>query len=167
VILLNRYYLTLTFRKRIVICYRPKLLEWLHIFIIGYQSEKSQLQLHLVNGKKPEITHLRVFGATAFVRIPDSMRRKVDPKAKKTIFVGYDRYTDKVYQVFDLKRKIVERIADVTIEDVMNTNEQILFPLIFEEQEASTKLLEQEDSFEDLSRKDETLTKSSIWTKEK
>lgn len=56
-------------------------------------------------GKKPDVSHLRVFGAKAFVRIPDSMRHKMDPKAKKTIFVGYDRYTDKVYRVFDLEKK--------------------------------------------------------------
>lgn len=76
-----------------------------------------------------------MFGAKAFVRIPDSMRHKMDPKAKRTIFVGYDRYTDKVYRVFDLEKKIVERVADVTIEDVTEATEQVLFPLLFEEQE--------------------------------
>lgn len=68
-------------------------------------------------GKKPEVTHLRVFGAKAFVRIPDSTRHKMDPKAKKIIFVGYDRHTDKIYRVFDFEKKIVERVADVTIEE--------------------------------------------------
>jgi len=79
----------------------------------------------------------------------------MDPKAKKMVFVGYDRHTDKVYRVFDLERKIVERVANVTIDDVTNTNEQVLFPLMFEEQEeASTELLRQEDSSEDLSKQD-------------
>ncbi|KMQ86807.1 retrovirus-related pol polyprotein from transposon tnt 1-94 [Lasius niger] len=45
-------------------------------------------------GKKPDVSHLRVFGAKAFVHIPNSFRRKMDPKAKKTVFVGYDRLTD-------------------------------------------------------------------------
>jgi len=64
---------------------------------------------------------------------------------------GYDHHTDKVYRVFDLERKIVERIANVTIDDVMNTNEQVLFPLMFEQQEeASTELLRQEDSLEQM-----------------
>lgn len=56
-------------------------------------------------GKKPDITHLRVFGAKAFVRIPDSLRHKMDPKARKTIFVGYDRFTNKIYRVFNLEKK--------------------------------------------------------------
>jgi len=108
-------------------------------------------------GKKPEVTHLRVFGATAFVRIPDSRRHKMDPKAKKMVFIGYDCHTDKVYWVFDLERKIVERVADVTIDDVMNTNEQVLFPLMFEDQkETSKELLRQEDSPEDLFKEDDS-----------
>lgn len=69
------------------------------------------------------------------MRIPDSMKRKMDPKVRKTIFIGYDRYIDKVYRVFDLEKKIVERVADVTIEDVTSTMDQVLFPLPFEEQE--------------------------------
>lgn len=69
------------------------------------------------------------------MRVLDSMRRKIDPKAKKTIIVGYDRYTDKIYRVFDLERKIVERVANVTIEDITNTVDQVLFPLPPEEQE--------------------------------
>jgi len=100
---------------------------------------------------------LRVFGATAFVRIPDSRRHKMDPKAKKMVFVGYDRHTDKVYRVFDLERKIVERVADVTIDDVMNTNEQVLFSLMFEDQEETSKeLLRQENSPEDLLKEDDS-----------
>jgi len=73
------------------------------------------------------------------------------------VFIGYDRHIDKVYRIFDLERKIVERVADVTIDDVTNTNEQVLFPLMFEEQEeASTELLRQEDCPEDLSKEDDS-----------
>ena len=38
---------------------------------------------------KPRVDHLRVFGCTAFVKIPDEKRKKLDPKAQKGIFVGY------------------------------------------------------------------------------
>jgi len=86
-------------------------------------------------GKKPNVAHLRVFGAKAFVHIPDSMRRKMDPKARKTIFVGYDRFTDKVYRIYDPEKKIVERVADVVIEDVTDIVDQVLFPLSCEESE--------------------------------
>lgn len=86
-------------------------------------------------GKKPGVSHLRIFGAKAFVRIPDVMRRKMDPKAKKMIFVGYDSYTDKVFKVFNLEKKVVERVSDVEIEDISSELDRVLFPLPAEEEE--------------------------------
>lgn len=84
--------------------------------------------LHILNGLgRNHIAHLRVFGAKAFVRIPDSIRHKMDPKARKTFFIGYDRYTDKVYRVFNPEKKIVKIVADVTIEDVTDTIDQVIF----------------------------------------
>lgn len=71
----------------------------------------------------------------------------MDPKAKKTIFVGYDRYTDKVYRVFDPVRKTVERVADVSVEDVMDTVDQILFPLPSAEQEEDFEELIDQDLY--------------------
>lgn len=40
-------------------------------------------------GKKPSFKHLKVFGSAASVFIPKQHRRKLDAKAKKVIFVGY------------------------------------------------------------------------------
>lgn len=91
-----------------------------------------------------------MFGAKAFVRIPDSMRRKMDPKAKRTIFVGYDRFTDKIYRVYDPEKKTVERVADVIIEDVTDTTDQVLFPLSSEEpEEVFEESTTEESSVED------------------
>lgn len=39
--------------------------------------------------KKPDISHLRVFGSRVFIHIPDATRRKLDAKAVKCIMVGY------------------------------------------------------------------------------
>ena len=44
----------------------------------------------LWSGQKPDIGHLKVFGCEAFVHVPDAKRGKMDSKAKKLIFVGYD-----------------------------------------------------------------------------
>ena len=39
--------------------------------------------------RKPNFSHLKVFGCIAYVHIPDELRSKLDPKAEKCKFVGY------------------------------------------------------------------------------
>lgn len=68
-------------------------------------------------GKKPNVGHLRVFGSPAFVKVPESQRRKLDCKARKTVFVGYDSQTDKHVRVYDRDRRAVDIVSDVTVED--------------------------------------------------
>lgn len=80
-------------------------------------------------GQKLNVSHLRVFGAKAFVHILESMRRKIDSKAKKTVFVGL---TDKIYRVFDPIKKVIERVSDVLIKNTEEVNNQVLFPLSWE-----------------------------------
>ena len=43
--------------------------------------------------KKPNVDHLRVFGCNAYAHITKDERHKLDPKAKKCIFVGYGNET--------------------------------------------------------------------------
>ncbi len=40
-------------------------------------------------GKKPNVPHLKVFGCIAYVHVPDEKISKLNPKAKKCIFIGY------------------------------------------------------------------------------
>ncbi|CAB3980000.1 Hypothetical predicted protein [Paramuricea clavata] len=59
--------------------------------------------------RKPNVSHLRVFGCIAFAHVPDSKRQKLDKKAERLRFVGYCR-TSKGYRLFDeIKRKMVVR----------------------------------------------------------
>jgi hypothetical protein len=39
--------------------------------------------------KKPNVSHLKVFGCIAYVNVPDEKRSKLNPKANKCIFIGY------------------------------------------------------------------------------
>jgi hypothetical protein len=41
-------------------------------------------------GKNPSLSHLRVFGCNAFVHVPKEKRNKLDNKAVKCIFNGYN-----------------------------------------------------------------------------
>jgi hypothetical protein len=40
-------------------------------------------------GKKPNVSHFRVFGCITYVHVPDKKRSKLDPKVKKCIFIRY------------------------------------------------------------------------------
>eukprot|EP00253_Pinus_taeda_P015360 PITA_15360 len=41
------------------------------------------------NGRKPSLSHLRVFGCDAYVHVPKEKRTKLDSKSEKCIFIGY------------------------------------------------------------------------------
>jgi hypothetical protein len=43
----------------------------------------------MFTGKKPEVSHLKIFGCPVFVHIPKEKRTQLDPSGKKGIFVGY------------------------------------------------------------------------------
>ena len=43
----------------------------------------------MFTGKRPEVSHLNIFGCPMFVHIPKEKRTKLDPSIKKCIFVRY------------------------------------------------------------------------------
>jgi hypothetical protein len=45
----------------------------------------------LMFDEKPSVKHLKVFGCTCFVHVPDEKRTKLDAKARKCVFIGYDQ----------------------------------------------------------------------------
>ena len=55
-------------------------------------------------GRRPDISHLRVFACVSYVHVPDGQRRKLDAKARKSISVGYPPGV-KGYKLYDLEKK--------------------------------------------------------------
>jgi hypothetical protein len=43
----------------------------------------------MFSGKKPKVSHLKIFGYPVFLHIPKEKSTKMDPSGKKGIFVGY------------------------------------------------------------------------------
>jgi hypothetical protein len=41
------------------------------------------------NGRKPDLSHLKVFGCITYVHVTDELRTKLDPKVEKCVFIGY------------------------------------------------------------------------------
>ena len=82
-------------------------------------------------GRRPDISHLRVFGfgCVSYVHVPDGQRRKLDAKARKSIFVGYPPGV-KGYKLYDLeKKKFVVSRADI----------RSVFPDVDQESESVTQ----------------------------
>ena len=45
------------------------------------------------SGRKPRISHLRVFGSVPHVHVPDERRTKLDDKSERYIFMGYSTHS--------------------------------------------------------------------------
>ena len=41
------------------------------------------------SGQKQTVTHMRVFGCVAYAHVPDQLRKKLDSKGEKCVFIGY------------------------------------------------------------------------------
>lgn len=48
--------------------------------------------------RKPDMSQIKLFGCDVYVRVPDALRKKLDPKSKRMIFVGYSNMG---YRVMD------------------------------------------------------------------
>ena len=68
-------------------------------------------------GKKPDVTHLKVFGCIAYAHVPDVQRRKLDKKANKLRFVGYSTKS-KGYRLFDDETRKVFIRRDVLFNEI-------------------------------------------------
>ena len=68
-------------------------------------------------GKKPSISHLRVFGCDAYVHVPKEKRTKLDSKSKKCIFIEYKDGL-KGYKLWNLVTRKVVYSRDVMFKEV-------------------------------------------------
>jgi hypothetical protein len=59
---------------------------------------------------KSSVSHFKVFGCVAYAHVPEEMRRKLDDRSEKCIFVGYSEQS-KAYRLYNLvtKKLIVSR----------------------------------------------------------
>jgi transposase InsO family protein len=68
------------------------------------------------NGRKPSVTHLKVFGCICYAQVPKEKRRKLDEASEKCIFIGYSSQS-KGYKVYNLKSKKVVVSRDVLFDE--------------------------------------------------
>jgi hypothetical protein len=69
--------------------------------------------------KKPNVSHFRVFGCIAYVHVPDEKRSKLNPKAKKCIFIGYS-LEQKRYRCFNPSTRKLQVSKDVVFDEMVS-----------------------------------------------
>ena len=74
-------------------------------------------------GKKPSLSHLRVFGCDAYMHIPKEKRSKLDNKVVKCIFIGY-KYGVKGYKLWNLETKNIVYSRDVVFREMESDHKQ-------------------------------------------
>ena len=67
------------------------------------------------SGKKPSVNNLIVYGCTAYSHIPKDETRKLNPKARRCIFLGYGDVT-KGYRLFDPIKARMTHSRDVVFD---------------------------------------------------
>ena len=67
-------------------------------------------------GKKPDVSHLRVFVSPVYFHVPKEKRSKLDASRKKGIFVGCSE-TSKAYKIYVPGQREVEICHDVTFDE--------------------------------------------------
>ena len=70
----------------------------------------------MFTGKKPELSHLKIFGCPVFIHIPKEKINKLDPSGKKGIFVGYSEVS-KAFRIYIPGQHHIEINRDVTFDE--------------------------------------------------
>jgi transposase InsO family protein len=74
---------------------------------------KNRTPFEVLFGIKPNVTHLKVFGAKCWFKVSDQKRNKLDNKAEEGIFLGY--ISDSIFRVFNLKNGEVIRTREIVV----------------------------------------------------
>jgi hypothetical protein len=74
-------------------------------------------------GKKPSLTHLKVFGCDAYVHVPKENRSNLDKKDEKCIFIGYKDGL-KGFNLWNLETKKVVCRRDVVFREMKDVVKQ-------------------------------------------
>ena len=68
-------------------------------------------------GRKPNYDKLRIFGCEAYALIPKDDRRKLEPRSRKCVFLGYGLEGEIGYRLWDPEHRQIVRSSDVVFNE--------------------------------------------------
>jgi hypothetical protein len=103
---------------------------WLSHSALGFKTPKE-----MFTGKKPEVSHLKIFGCPVFIHIPKEKGNKLEPSGKKGIFVGYCEVS-KAFRIYIPGHHHIEIRKDVTFDEdaVLKKSRRCQLEEVYEEE---------------------------------
>jgi hypothetical protein len=97
----------------------------------------------MFTGKKPEVSHLKIFGCPVFIHITKEKRNKLEPSEKKGIFVGYYEVS-KAFKIYIPGHCHIEISMDVTFDEQATLKKSRRFQLeeVYEEEPVNPRTTE-------------------------
>ncbi|CAA9993736.1 unnamed protein product [Nesidiocoris tenuis] len=95
------------------------------VYAAAYLLNRSPCKSHsstpeeIWSGKKPKLSHIRIFGCKAFAHVPSDRRRKLDKRATVCIFLGYS-LESKAYRLYNPANRRVFLSRDVRFSESEN-----------------------------------------------
>eukprot|EP00253_Pinus_taeda_P015860 PITA_15860 len=81
-----------------------------------HQALDSKTLEEVFTGKKPDVSHFRMFGSPIYFHVPKEKRSRLDASRKKGTFVGYSE-NSKAYRIYVPSQREVELSHDVTFDE--------------------------------------------------
>jgi hypothetical protein len=91
--------------------------------LLPTNSLKDQVPQEAWSGMKSSISHFNFFGCVDYAHVPEELKRKLDDRSKKCIFVGYnEKY--KAYRLYNpITKKLIVR-RDVEFQEDKSLDNQ-------------------------------------------
>jgi hypothetical protein len=83
---------------------------------LSYSALEFKNPEEMFTGKKPEVSHLKIFGCPVFIHIPKEKKNKLEPSGKKGIFVGHCEVS-KAFRIYIPGHHHIEISRDVTFDE--------------------------------------------------
>jgi hypothetical protein len=97
----------------------------------------------MFTGKKPKVSHLKIFGCPVFIHIPKEKRNKLEPSGKKGIFVGYYEVS-KAFRIYIPGHHHIDINRDVTFHEnaALKKSRRCQLEKVYEEEPVAPRVAE-------------------------